>query len=446
MANVAAADPETKRARRGGSSSSSSTSVAEDLRQQMAQLERQNTTLDAETVELERLLKTKHRQREANETKIWWLEEQLEKERARGLQQQQQQRGNNSENPRIQEALRIYKTGTIELDDLLERQFPELVDNCDFYRAFLDATDNILLTAMLHLPKSVLNEKELMVRLCKYNPPIYNAIPQSSQLKSDAQVLEAVLEAFPHMLTNVSDTVQSQYPLLVGQALARLPLWYTTLSIHYKANVASSLWRNRDVVLGWVRGGGELHDQIPPNLRMEDPEILLASLVCVESTRLEYPTIPPRFRGDKKFLLKAVAKNPHMLQCVANKLKGDVDLAIAALSGPTGALAVLIEHGQFVPSGEGTYGFHARRLWNQAAENIRQRLLLHDAFSKLILGSIHFPDKQPSSLSMLGQDDATSKALTKMIAEFAGVPVGTDLGMLRRARKTLATTGIRWFD
>jgi len=436
---------ETKRPRR--SSSSTENLVIADLQQQMAKLERQNTSLDAEKVELERLLKIKTRQREANDTKILWLKEQL-------LQQQLGDNATNNENPRIQEVLRIYKTGTIELDDLLEQQFSELIDNCDFYYAFLEAKDKIPLTGKVnelmerHQPQQVLNKQELMLQLCKYDPWVLADIPEGSPLKSDVQVLEAVLECLPSMVGEVSGTMQLQNPLLVGKALARLPLWHSTVSNHFKSFVEDSLWHNRDVVLGWAKGGGELHNRIPVILRRNDPEILLTFVGSVKPTIFQNPVIIPRFRRDKEFLRKAVAKNPYVLQCVANNLKGDVDLGIAALSGPHGTLAVLLQHEGFLPNEEGTVAANHRfnRFWIQVAEQIRQKVRLHDAFSKLILGSVHFSHTKPSHFSILGQDDATSEALTKTIAEFAGVPVGNDLAMLRRARKTLEMVGIRWFD
>ena len=40
----------------------------------------------------------------------------------------------------------------------------------------------------------------------------------------------------------------------------------------------------------------------------------------------------------------------------------------------------------------------------------------------------------------------TSKAFKQMLAEYAGVPFGKELGRLRRARESLADVGLHWSD
>ena len=77
----------------------------------------------------------------------------------------------------------------------------------------------------------------------------------------------------------------------------------------------------------------------------------------------------------------------------------------------------------------------------RVAGEIRHRLLLRETFIKLVLGSVHFAEAHPSALAPLQQDKPTSLALSKLIAEFAGVPVGKEFGQLLRARTALADYG-----
>lgn len=186
-------------------------------------------------------------------------------------------------------------------------------------------------------------------------------------------------------------------------------------------------------------------------------------------------------------MLKAVEKNPHMLYYVSDSLKGRNDLSLAALSGKHGSLATstlfpgfspdeqeLIfdadEEGtdrdeqELIPDAdeeetdldeqepipdvdeEETESRRDHRSFVQVAESIRQQLGMHDEFVKLVLGSIHFSKSKPSNLDALDHGgEETVQARMKLIAEYIGVPIGEELGKLRRARMNLASgEGIRW--
>jgi len=51
------------------------------------------------------------------------------------------------ENPRIERAISILKTGDIPLDVLLKQIYPDMIDNVDFWWAFLDDKRDIPLSA-----------------------------------------------------------------------------------------------------------------------------------------------------------------------------------------------------------------------------------------------------------------------------------------------------------
>jgi len=355
-------------------------------------------------------------------------------------------------NPRIEEALRVLEAGTYELDVLLKQDFPDLMDCCDFYYAFLDAKDRLPLTSKIceilydHRTPTVFNNLNLMLKLCEYDPRIYCAIREHGhgQLKSNPQILKVVLERVPFMITCVPAGLHVQNSFVVGKALGSLPLWHTEHCKFFKRHLASSAWRNRDIVRGWVNGGGLLHREIPQSL-CEDREILLIASGHKKETTLSKPTLPSQLKSDKDFMCKAVEQNPSLLNFVAEKLRGDEGLAIAALSGIHGSLAPRLNVPNFWPQAEEGFSAHRRsQLWFQVGEQIRQKFRAHDAFVQLILGSIHFSYYKPSNLAVLNQGDATSKAHMKLIGEFAGASVGEDFLKLCRARKNLASNGIAW--
>lgn len=361
-----------------------------------------------------------------------------------------QKRLSGNQNPRIEEAMAMIKSGSVPLDDIMEHQFPDLIDSVDFWFAFLASKDDIPLSIKVYeimhrfIPPSVLNNKELMLQFCLYDPRIYSAISDDGQLKNDEQLLGIVLASDPFLVTSVPASAQRQNSRLIGETVAKIPQWDEILSHFAKTSLVSAMWDNRDVVLGWVKGGGDLHDEIPLRMR-EDPEVLLAFMGSRIPTFENRPTIPPNLCGNKEFMKQAVEKNVFVLNLVGGNLKGDRDLALAALSG-TNCYNAFGSSGNFVPEEVEAGENRTLRFWLQIAEWVRQELRGHDTFVKLILGSVRFSNKKPSILAMLDQGKETSSVSLKLIAAFAGVPVGKHLGKLRQARKSLAKGGISWSD
>jgi len=221
----------------------------------------------------------------------------------------------------------------------LEQQFPDLIDNVEFCFAFFDDED-LKLDATVYeflcenLPPSVFSDTTLALKIFSYDPKLYCAlVPGDWKLKHDQQIVKAVLELDSTLVDVVSGPLQLQNPYALGHALAGLPLWHTESVDYIGSFVDSEAWNHREVVLGWVKGGGELHDAIPRNLR-EDPEILLIAMGNMYPTALQGPDyLPHNLASSVDFMMKAVEKNPRMLVFVAASLKGRKDLMLAALSG-----------------------------------------------------------------------------------------------------------------
>lgn len=372
------------------------------------------------------------------------------KERPAKEERLRRRRANN--NPRINEFMRILNSGGVEFAVLLKDQFPDLIDSVDFFWAVLyEQVDGLTFLQKVYeilfdeVPPTVLNDKELLFSLCCSYPMFYTAIPPDWQLRSDSQILQAVIARDPDMVCDVPRAVQLDNPRLIGEALARTPLWHSAHGDYIKGCIATEMWRNRDVVLGWVKGGGELHYQIPLNLR--DQEILKIAYGHMKPTEAQNYSIPPRLCFDKEFMLKAVEGNPSALNTVANHLRGDQDLALAALSGSQTFFVLRFNFNEFLPLGEQNAWRRSANFWAQMGDSIRQKLRMHDSFVELILGSIDLSQTKPSALAMLDHGGhETVLARKKLIAEFAGVPIGDELAKLRKARRNLARSGLFWCD
>jgi len=326
-----------------------------------------------------------------------------------------------------------------------------LIGNPDFWWAFLAVKDeypplvDVYFVLLEHKPQSVLTNKKLVLQLCAYDAWIYRALGDDHPLKCDEDIVEVVLHMSPLLLlsTSLPMKIQLLYPWLVGQALARLPLCKKGIRDLYIARMADDLWAFRGVALGWAKGGGDMHDKIPQELLDNDDEIFCA--FKGNNLPTDYPSlvVSAARASNKAFMTSLLEKNPTAVDSVADNLKGDVDLGISALSGVDGLVVFYFDEG-FIPDGEDTLACRTSRFWFEVAGVLREKLLLRDVFVKLVLPSIHFSETKPSNLATLDQDNATTLALKQRIAEYAGVPIGKELGKLNRARKPLALFGIQF--
>jgi len=347
----------------------------------------------------------------------------------------------------------VLKTnGALSLVETLEQQrFSHLIDNPDFWRAFLDShIYDIPPQADLrnlfhnHPATSVLCDKQLAIELCTYDSHVYYPIPSGNPLESDEDVVKAILESNPRAVFYLTDEALEQHPQHVAKALTRLPLSQVSVRERIKNSIPPSLWGDKNVVLGWAAGNGGWHDGIPENLRL-DEEVFLA---LHEQHTGNYPTIDfepndPHV-NNKIFLVKAVEKNAKFLFLVPTALHGDFDLAVAAMSGKDGHRLALEYSIDFIPPGDVSPFSVTHRFWRKVACFNREKLITHEVFAKIILPSIRFSEQSP--FATLDQDDETLLALKMNIAEFAGVLTGDELGRHRRARSNFALAGIRWND
>jgi len=337
-------------------------------------------------------------------------------------------------------ALPQIKSEPLTLKDILVKFFPHLIGNPAFWRAFLAIKDDLPPLADLyevlreHKPQSVLNNKELILQLCAYDDWIYHILDGDNPLKSDQDIVALVLQTNPSRVIILPSEVRLLYPSFVGQALARCPIWLKEYGDYGIAHMPHGLWQFRDVAVGSAKGGGTFHALFPATL-LSNKDVFLA--FAQKKPAYEVLHVSENQCNDKVFMLEVVEKNPLLLVKVGTTLKGDIDLAVRALSGDDGAVATRLAN--FLPDGEGEIDDRMQSLWFKVAGAVREKLLLHDVFVKLVLGS--FSEKKPSNLGVLKQDEATTLSWKKLIGDYAGVPVGKELAKQRRARNNLAVGG-----
>jgi len=330
---------------------------------------------------------------------------------------------------------------------------------------FLDARDSIppAADAVLVLkdvlkrvpPPNILKNKDLVVELVLYHGRVYQSIPDKHELKKDRDVVAALLSRSPFRLTRIPPLVQQQHADLVGKALAQFPLTWEPLCNHCWTRLDAGLWTNRSVVLGWFLAGGYLHDLIPQELQREsreDEELFLAiprqAIVFLE------PHISVALRKKKSFIIKAVEPFPWLLGKVADELVGDLDVMVAALAGENGQCLYYAQdftRRWFSNMPKNDRIPRSTQLWFDVAKHVWKKLQAHDAFVKLILCTTQSPglatNDHQSPLHILNQGKPTALiGYLKPIAQFVGLPIGSELGRLRRARKALAQMGYWWPD
>ena len=360
---------------------------------------------------------------------------------------------------RIEEALCLLRHEYLPLDELLTDQFPDLIGNPDFWKAFLQMKTKMPPNPEVYpiinrkQPYSVFQDKNLMLQLCSYDSWLYGAIPDGHPLQNDKEILETVLLFNPCYISTIPAKILAldQHASLIGATLARLPLSITHLSNMIKEFFPPIVWQRQQIVLGWAKGGGTFHNHIPENF-LYDKTILLQ---FQENKKIVPSTlnIPAPLRGDRSSMIALVKSNPINIEQAAYELTGDYALPIAALTTTRGIVMDRMDPmvlNRWLPNDFAHT--HSHRVLNhiflfRTAQQIQKRLQLHDNFIKLILGSIHSTATPSSSLATLNQGNTTScEAYMKPIAHFLGIPTGNELRNLRAARRTLALLGVHWCD
>ena len=295
------------------------------------------------------------------------------------------------------------------------------------------------------IPQALWEDKELCGELLSWHPSLYGCLP--NRRKSDPDVLAALLVANPEnypgwatLLGLIPFEVQLQNPDLVlrvlkGFADCTLALKFTS-SWHVNRNeLASDLWRNREVVLALFRCGMLCYASLlrPPVGVMEhfenDQELWL------EVARLPFRSLfktrcPASLRSDPQFMLRAVRANHQIcLPCLTGDPPADFELILAASAASLEFVETVVSRVEATSSLDFGEAYASRdpdyekklypALKVYLCREVRERAARYLSFSS-------FLSLQPSvghPLGILNQAPATAQAHRSLLASYAGVPV-----------------------
>ncbi|CAJ1953971.1 unnamed protein product [Cylindrotheca closterium] len=250
-------------------------------------------------------------------------------------------------------------------------------------------------------PLSIRSDKELMMKAIKKDVSIWEHC--SDELKVDRDIALAALEGSPNVLFFIGESYQMDNPAFVVLTI-ETHARYLQFVYH---DVCKELWSNREVARAWLNSGGDWLDEFPEEFA-EDEELVL---ILVRKNWSDFNMISDALKGDKDFILKAVAVDARIIRDVDEKIAYDKDVALAAISKDPRSL-------QFYSGGE------AFEFIVSFAKLIRERLLEYQVFQKEIVASMDkecHRSNQISVLSMLNQGPATLAMYKDVITSYIGV-------------------------
>jgi hypothetical protein len=291
------------------------------------------------------------------------------------------------------------------------------------------------------------DEKAIAVALCKINGENYSRV--SSRLKSDVDVAKAActgkfdtftLKQIPQTLLRSNHNVAAM--ALKACATSSNPGWHVRSDVyrHFGQQVMSC----RAVFLEWIRKGWPTRHQFGRTIPFfHDSGVALEAIKNCESENVGdvLSEFSSRVRGDKAFMVSAVQANPEVLHCASADLLHDFDFMLRGISVSKDVLKPFS---------------HKDREFDQLADfaaEVRERLEATDGFILDFFGAVSIsPSNRKRSkrrrtvrgkcnLRMLDLGYETGSVIKRMICEYADIPVGPELKLLRAALENLEYWG-----
>ncbi|KAL3927823.1 MAG: hypothetical protein SGBAC_012916 [Bacillariaceae sp.] len=280
----------------------------------------------------------------------------------------------------------------------------ELFSNREAMMCFIvnHGESDLLSMVLESSPRSIRSDKALMVEAVKKDVTIWEHLPD--ELKVDRDISLAAVAGSPNALFFVGDSYQMDNPDLV---VLTIETHTQNLQFVYH-NVCKELWSYRDVARAWLNSGGYWLDDDFPEDFAEDEELVLT---LVGKNWSDFEMTSDALKGDKDFILRAVAMDARIIRDVDEEIAYDNDVALAAISKDSRSL-------QFYSSGE-DFEFIV-----SFAKLIRERLQEFQVFEEDVVASMDkegHRSSQSSVLSMLNQGPATLAMYKDMIAAYIGV-------------------------
>jgi hypothetical protein len=261
------------------------------------------------------------------------------------------------------------------------------------------------------------DDKEIVLAVLKKDPKLFSQATE--RLQRDPDVILAAIEESTaiDVIRAVSPETQQAHPEIVCKAIQHTS---RRLMRHLRTYIRpESLWSNRDVAIAWIRRGNRVLDAFE-NL-LQDPEV---ALEIAHYSFMEFSRVSENLRGDMDFMMKAVSRNGRVFRFTVSRLLANKQLAIAAVANTADALV-------------GTTTSR-EELTTYCQEKLDlQKTFVMDFLRGIAISKPHVPPAKRSQLSLLDRGVETSQAFKQLIASFLGVPVGTDLALMRVALANL---------
>ena len=261
------------------------------------------------------------------------------------------------------------------------------------------------------------DDKEIMLAAVQQDCRLFTSA--SDRLRQDVDIILASITdgSAWTMLKTIAWSIQRVNPELTAKCIQHV----NQRNLRYvPAHVPEEAWQQRCVCLAWIRRGGRILEAIERQL---DEELCLA---IAESNWSEFHKCGETLLADKAFILQAVQKDGRVLRFASSEIQHDFWVVAQAVANHKDSLPL--------PRGISAADF---------SSSLQQKLDLQKTFMNCFLRGIAIvpeptvPPALRSPLTLLDKGQETSEALKKLVAEYLGVPVGSQLKLLRTAQSVL---------
>jgi len=338
------------------------------------------------------------------------------------------------------EFLARFRFEDLDAVEVALRDSPSLAGNRAFWTSVIksrDTSGNYHLHRLIpdHATAEIRADRELMLLACQEEARVYTIL--DARFQEDRGILTATIEGNESLDTFffIPLHVQSIFPDLALKALQGVHHEYVQFD-----QVAGDLWSDIEVVKAFVDNRNSDRRDFPP-LPPDFPDAmknnegfgLFATKHSYKSADFEGFT-SVALRSSKTFMLKAVARNPICLAAAVGSLAQDFDVAVMAFSQQLYSWNSLFGDHNDIED----YDYSTERdFFYSIAAKAREKVVAYEGFTRGFLYGLIASPGLSCALPLLIRDSETTKSLKELIAAFAGVPSGKEVGRYRAASLNL---------
>jgi len=285
--------------------------------------------------------------------------------------------------------------------------------------------------------EGIFDDFDLMHRACLHRNCVFGNLDHS--LQENTEFFVRLFSEKPSILFNTRADMLLMHPDLVAQFISKAYRTAHDFNVIPKVtDIPGELWESRrDIVLGWLRGGGRFLFDVHARYAGDKDMFLTMAKVSRTSSliRHDFRYMSPLLKRDKTFMMQLVSKDPFLFWWADSKLRNeDFELLVVAFGSQSSRYPRM---GEFNETHAEDCPFSEYRDWLQQEFEpwLIDKLTLHGAFCKTILPAISLESCSP--LHYLEQDTATSLSYKRLIADFLGVPRRRKLRRIRLAIENL---------